>query len=71
MRLIVVALLCALSGSVAFGREGNECNIAAGTVSPDFGLLHMARAIAKKRIDDVVVGSARLAPPRAEARNRP
>jgi hypothetical protein len=67
MRLIVVALLRALSGSVAFAREGNECNIAAGTVSPDFGLLHIARAIAKKRIDDVVVGSARLAPPRRSA----
>jgi hypothetical protein len=58
MRPIVVALLCALSGSVVFAKEGNECIIAAGTVAPDFGLPHVARAIAKKRLDVAVIGSA-------------
>lgn len=58
MRPIVIALLCALSASVAFAREGNECIIAAGTVAPDFGLPHVARAIAKKRLDVAVIGSA-------------
>jgi lysophospholipase L1-like esterase len=58
MRLIVVALLCALSVSAAFAKEGNECVIAAGTVAPDFGLPHVARAIVKKKLDIAIVGSA-------------
>jgi len=58
MRLIVVALLCALSVSVAFAKEGNECVIAAGTVAPDFGLPHVARAIVKKKLDIAIIGSA-------------
>jgi hypothetical protein len=58
MRPIVVALLCALSGSVAVAREGSECIVAAGTVAPDFGLPNVARAIAKKRLDVAVIGSA-------------
>ena len=34
MRPIVVAVLCALSASVAIAKEGNECIVAAGTVAP-------------------------------------
>jgi hypothetical protein len=58
MRPIVVALLCALSGCIAVAKEGNECIDAAGSVAPDFGLPHVAQAIAKKRLDIAVVGSA-------------
>jgi hypothetical protein len=58
MRPIVVALLCALSVSAAFAKEGNECVIAAGTVAPDFGLPHVARAIVKKKLDIAIIGSA-------------
>jgi hypothetical protein len=59
MRLIVAALLCALSASVAaVAKEGNECIAAAGTVGPDFGLPHVARAIAKNKLDIAVIGSA-------------
>jgi hypothetical protein len=58
MRVIVVALLCALSASMAVAKEGNECIVAAGTVGPDFGLPHVARAIAKNKLDIAVIGSA-------------
>jgi hypothetical protein len=58
MRLIVAALLCALSASLAVAKEGNECIVAAGTVGPDFGLPHVARAIAKNKLDIAVIGSA-------------
>ena len=60
MRPIIVALLCALALGVdgAGAKEGNECIVAAGTVAPDFGLPHVARAIEKKKLDVAVVGSA-------------
>jgi lysophospholipase L1-like esterase len=58
MKPIVVALLCALSGGAAIAKEGNECITAAGAVAPDFGMPHVARAIAKKKLDIVVIGSA-------------
>lgn len=58
MKPFVVALLCALSGGGAIAKDGNECITAAGAVAPDFGLPHVARAIAKKKLDIVVVGSA-------------
>ena len=58
MKPIVAALLCALCCSAAVAKEGNECITAAGTVAPDFGLPHVARAIAKKKLDVAVVGSA-------------
>jgi hypothetical protein len=58
MKLIVVALLCAVSGSMAVAKDANECIEAAGSVAPDFGLPHVAQAIAKKKLDVAVVGSA-------------
>jgi hypothetical protein len=60
MRPIVVALLCALAlgANGAAAREGNECIVAAGTVAPEFGLPHVARAIARKKLDVAVIGSA-------------
>ena len=58
MKPTVVALLCALSGGTAFAKEGSECITAAGVIAPDFGLPHVAKAIAKKKLDVVVVGSA-------------
>jgi hypothetical protein len=58
MRPIVIALLCVLTSAGAFAREDNECIVAAGTVAPDFGLGHVAKAIAKKRLDVAVIGSA-------------
>ena len=58
MKSIVVALLCLLTGSAAVAKEGNECIAAAGSISPDFGLPHVAQAIAKKKLNIAVVGSA-------------
>ena len=58
MKQIVVALLCILSGCAALAKEDNECIIAAGSVAPDFSLPHVARAIAKKKLDVAVIGSA-------------
>jgi hypothetical protein len=58
MRPIVITLLCLLSSVVAVAREGNECIVAAGSVAPDFGLPHVAQAIAKKKLDVAVIGSA-------------
>jgi len=58
MKSIVVALLCLLTGSAAVAKEGNECITAAGSTSPDFGLPHVAQAIAKKKLNIAVVGSA-------------
>jgi len=58
MRPIVVALLCALGAGGAVAKEGNECIVAAGSVGPDFGLPHVARAVAKKKLDVAVIGSA-------------
>ena len=43
---------------MAVAKEGNECIVAAGTVGPDFGLPHVARAIAKNKLDIAVIGSA-------------
>jgi hypothetical protein len=58
MRPIVVALLCALMGGTAVAQDGSECIEAAGSVAPDFGLPHVAQAIAGKKLDIAVIGSA-------------
>ncbi len=58
MKPIVVALLCVLSGGAAVAKEGNECITAAGSIAPDFSLPHVALAIARKKLDVAVVGSA-------------
>jgi hypothetical protein len=58
-----VALICALIGGGAYAKHAyakdtDGCIAAAGAVGPDFGMPHVAAAIAKKRLDVVVVGSA-------------
>lgn len=58
MRFLAVALLCAVIGGAALAEDSNECITAAGAVEPDFGLPHVAEAIARKRLDIAVVGSA-------------
>jgi hypothetical protein len=58
MRLFVIALLCALTGGAVIAKDGNECMTAAGAVVPDFGMPHVAQAIAKKKLDIAVIGSA-------------
>jgi hypothetical protein len=59
MRLIVVALLLgALAGGLAEAKDGSECIVAAGPVTPDFGLPRVAQAIAAKKLGIVVIGSA-------------
>jgi GDSL-like Lipase/Acylhydrolase family len=59
MRPIVIALLCALtSDGMAVAKDGTGCIEAAGSVAPDFGLPHVAQAIAAKRFDIAVIGSA-------------
>jgi hypothetical protein len=59
MKAFAVALICAVAASgVAFAREANECIGAAGPLPPDFGLPHVAQAIADKQLDITVVGSA-------------
>src|SRR5215471_14743178 len=57
MKTIVVALLFVLSSIAAVAKE-NECVTAAGAIAPDFGLPHVAQAIARKKLDIAVVGSA-------------
>jgi hypothetical protein len=58
MKPIVVALICALTGGAAIAKDGAECMTAAGAVTPDFGMPRVAQAIAKKKLDIAVVGSA-------------
>jgi hypothetical protein len=60
MRPIVIALMCglALGASGTAAKEGNECIVAAGTVAPEFALPNVARAIARKKLDVAVIGSA-------------
>src|SRR5262249_53471006 len=58
MRSLVVALLVAVTSSMAVAKGENECILAAGSVAPDFGLPHVARAIAGKKLDIAVIGSA-------------
>jgi hypothetical protein len=58
MRPIIIALLCVLTGGTAVAKNGNECIEAAGAVVPDFGLPHVAQAIAGKKLDISVIGSA-------------
>jgi hypothetical protein len=58
MRRIVVALLCVLAGSVALANDDNACIEAAGSITPDFGLPRVAQAIAGKKLNIAVVGSA-------------
>jgi hypothetical protein len=58
MRLLAVALICALIAGGAYAKDPEECITAAGAVGPDFAMPHVAAAIAKKRLDVVVIGSA-------------
>jgi hypothetical protein len=58
MRPLTVALLCALIGGGAYAKDTEGCITAAGGVGPDFAMPHVAEAIAKKRLDVVVIGSA-------------
>jgi hypothetical protein len=43
---------------MAMAKDANECIEAAGSVAPDFGLPHVAQAIARKKLDVAVIGSA-------------
>jgi hypothetical protein len=43
---------------MAVAKDANECIEAAGSVAPDFGLPHVAQAIARKKLDVAVIGSA-------------
>ncbi len=58
MRPLAVALVCALIGGGAYAKDTEGCITAAGAVAPDFAMPHVAEAIAKKRLDVVVIGSA-------------
>jgi hypothetical protein len=58
MRPLAVALICALIGGGAYAKDTEGCITAAGAVAPDFAMPHVAEAIAKKRLDVVVIGSA-------------
>jgi hypothetical protein len=58
MRTSVLALICALGTVAASAKDGNECITAAGAVAPDFGLPHVAQAIARQKLDVTVMGSA-------------
>jgi len=58
MRTSVLALICALGSVAAFAKDGNECITAAGALAPDFGLPHVAQAIARQKLDITVMGSA-------------
>jgi hypothetical protein len=58
MRPLAVALICALIGGAAYAKDAEECLTAAGAVGADFAMPHVAAAIARKRLDVVVIGSA-------------
>jgi len=58
MRPLAVALICALIGGGAYAKEADECIAAAGLAAPDFAMPRVAAAIAKKRLDVAVIGSA-------------
>jgi hypothetical protein len=58
MRPFAVALICALIGGGAYAKDTEGCITAAGAVAPDFAMPHVAEAIAKKRLNVVVIGSA-------------
>jgi lysophospholipase L1-like esterase len=58
MRPLAVALLCALIGGGAYAKEAEDCIAAAGAAVPDFAMPRVAAAIAKKRLDIAVIGSA-------------
>jgi hypothetical protein len=58
MRLLAIALLCALFTNAAFADDSSPCIAAAGAVDPDFGLPHVAQAIARKQLSIVVLGTA-------------
>jgi hypothetical protein len=59
MRPIFVAVLCALAvSSAAQANYEDTCIEAAGPVTPDFGLPRVAQAIAGKKLDIAVVGTA-------------
>jgi hypothetical protein len=58
MRLLAAALACALIGGGASAKDTEGCIMAAGAVTPDFAMPHVAAAIAKKRLDVAVIGSA-------------
>ncbi len=58
MRPLAVALLCALIGGGAYAKDAEDCVAAAGAAVPDFAMPRVAAAIAKKRLDIAVIGSA-------------
>lgn len=58
MRTLFLVLICAFSISAAAAKESEGCISTAGVSAPDFGLPHVAQAIARKALDVVVIGSA-------------
>jgi hypothetical protein len=58
MKPLAAALVCALIGGGAYAKDTEGCITAAGALAPDFAMPHIAAAIAKKRLDVVVIGSA-------------
>jgi hypothetical protein len=61
MRALVVALVCVVAGCAASAKDTkdpNECIKVAGAVAPAFALPRVAEAIARKKLDIAVVGSA-------------
>jgi hypothetical protein len=58
MRPLAVALLCALIGGGAYAKDTEDCMAAAGVATPEFAMPRVAAAIAKKRLDIAVIGSA-------------
>ncbi len=58
MRPLAVALLCALIGGGAYAKDADDCMAAAGAAMPDFAMPRVAAAIARKRLDIAVIGSA-------------
>lgn len=63
MRPVVAAVLCAALSSAAAAKaasagEEHACVEAAGSVAPDFALPNVAQALARHRLDVIVLGSA-------------
>jgi hypothetical protein len=58
MRPLAAALLCVLIGGGACAKDAEDCMAAAGVAAAEFAMPRVAAAIANKRLDIVVIGSA-------------
>jgi hypothetical protein len=72
MKAVIVLLLATLFGGTAIGAElPPKCAVAQSLISPEFALPRVAKAIAKKQLDVLVVGAGSSTLAGAEAKAYP